>query len=326
MNIRIKNIEVYHPDNQVNNDRYINHFKEQGRDISSFLDAMGKKERYIMHQEEESGLSMAVKAAKQVLANSELKGKDIDYIIYSTQVPEVTFPTNAMYVHKEIEADLNTIAFDLNANCAGMTVAVEQACRYMMSNPRVRRALIVGSDNLSLVSNPNEEITYATYGDASCALILEKTEEETGFIDSIYQSTTLCVDKIRFPDRGIKSLIQGDSHGYVTFERFDASFGIPITLNMIGELLERNNMTEKDIKGFCLSQFAYSDTERIREHFNKNIEDMNYIGDIYGYTGTSSPFISFYEGVRKGNIKRGDTVVFWTVGAGHEFTAMLFKY
>ncbi|QFK73313.1 hypothetical protein F7984_12755 [Pradoshia sp. D12] len=51
-----------------------------------------------------------------------------------------------------------------------------------------------------------------------------------------------------------------------------------------------------------------------------------YIGDQYGYTGSSSPFLAFHEGIQDGRIKRGDYVMFWTVGAGHQFIAMLWKY
>jgi 3-oxoacyl-[acyl-carrier-protein] synthase-3 len=56
------------------------------------------------------------------------------------------------------------------------------------------------------------------------------------------------------------------------------------------------------------------------------MDKIIYIGDKYGYTGTTSPLISLYEGIQQGRIKRGDTVLFWTVGAGHQFIVMLFKY
>ncbi|MBE3649126.1 3-oxoacyl-[acyl-carrier-protein] synthase III C-terminal domain-containing protein, partial [Paenibacillus polymyxa] len=55
-------------------------------------------------------------------------------------------------------------------------------------------------------------------------------------------------------------------------------------------------------------------------------DQMIYVGDRYGYTGTSSPFIALYEGIGSGRIRRGDHVLFWTIGAGYQLVAMLFKY
>lgn len=326
-NIMIKEIAIYHPENTVANEVFIEHFKEKGRDITHFLEAMGKTERFIIDNDEENGITMAIEAAKRVLSKANMKGKDIDYILYSSQVPEATFPTQAMYVHDAINAGEHTLAFDSNANCSGMTIAVEQATRYLQANPSIKTALVIGSDHLSLVSNPDEEITYATYGDAACAVILEKTEEDSGFIDAKYHVMTKNVDKIRYPAEGLAKTIKRNSEKkYVCFERFDPSFGMPIAFQLIDDILETNQLSIDDIKAFCISQFAYSDTINIKEQFNIEQNRMIYIGDRFGYTGTSSPFIALHEGIQDGRIQRGDHVLFWTVGAGHQFIAMLFKY
>ncbi|WP_010651517.1 3-oxoacyl-[acyl-carrier-protein] synthase III C-terminal domain-containing protein [Oceanobacillus massiliensis] len=325
--IRIKEIEIYHPNHVIEKQTTLDHFQKQDRDISRFIEAMGKKDRYTIDNEAENGLTMAINASKQVLEKAHMKGKDIDYIVYSTQVPERTFPTNSMYIHEAISAHSDALAIDTNANCAGMTVAIEQASRYMLSNPDIDTALIIGSDHLSLVSNPEQEITYATYGDAACAVVLEKTEEETGFIDAKYHTVTTHIDKISYPAEGLAKSLNGTADGrYINFEQFDASFGTPITVGLIEDILTRNKLTASDVSAFCISQFAYSDKTKIQDHFGMDQEKVIYIGDRYGYTGTSSPLIAFYEGIKDGRIKRGDHVLFWTVGAGHQFIAMLFKY
>ncbi|MGE8207656.1 3-oxoacyl-[acyl-carrier-protein] synthase III C-terminal domain-containing protein [Heyndrickxia sp. NPDC080065] len=325
--IKIKEVEIYHPENVVNNDHYIQHFKEKGKDITEFLEVMGKKERYIIDNDTENGLTMGIESAKRVLKKANMSGKDIDYIVFSTQVPEMTFPTNALYVHDAIGAKENTISIDSNGNCAGMTIAVEQACRYMLSNDDISTALVVGSDYLSLVANPEEEITYALYGDAACAVILEKTEEDTGFIDAKYHVFTKNIDKIIFPENGLTKTLRGSSDSkFVHFELFDASFGTPITCDLIHDLLSKHQLEISDISAFCLSQFTLNDKIKIQEHFGIEENKVIYIGDRFAYTGTSSPFIAFYQGIKDGRIKRGDHVLFWTVGAGHQFIAMLFKY
>ena len=323
-NIKIKEVAIYHPKNIVKNEYYIQHFKNQGKDITHFLEIMGRKERFIINNKNENTITMAIEASKLVLEKAGLEGKDIDMIIFSTQVPERTLPTNAMYVHKAIEARNHTIILDSNANCAGMTLSVEMASRYMQSNPRVKTALVVGSDANSLISNPEQEITYANFADASAAVILEKTEEETGFIDAIYEVDSSNKDNIAFPQEGLSKTIGSKEH--IVFLPFDGAMAIPVACEMIEELLERNNLKIDDIDSYCFSQFALSNILKIQNHFEIPDKKIIYVGDKYGYTTTSSPFLCLYEGIESKRIKRGDIILFWTIGSGHEMIAMLFKY
>ncbi|GAA0485595.1 3-oxoacyl-ACP synthase III family protein [Salinibacillus aidingensis] len=325
-NIKIKEVAIYHPEKIVHNDFFIEHFKDK-KDISHFLEVMGRENRYVIDNEEENGLTMGIEASKKVLERAKLTGNDIDMIVFTTQVPETTFPTNAIYVHHAINAKKQAITMDTNANCAGMTIAVEQASYYMKGNPNVNKALIIGSDYNTLVSNPDEEITYANYGDAAAAVILEKTEENTGFIDSTYFTDSFIRDMIRFPKDGLsKSILEDKSVSTIRWQKFDGSKALPPAYDMISTLLERNHLDPKDIKAYCLSQFALSNILRIQEHFALDDEQIVYVGDRFGYTGTSSPFIALHEGIEDGRIQRGDYVLFWTVGAGHELVATLFKY
>lgn len=324
----IKSIEISHPENKVSNEPYIEHFKKQGRDITGFLKIMGKEERFIIKDDAENTLTMGIESSKKALASAGLKGSDIDMVVFSTQVPEYLTPTNAVKVHEAIQGSKDAVVLDSNANCSGMVLAVEQASVYMLGNKHIKRALVVGSDHLSLMADPEQEIAYGMFGDASCSVVLEKIEsdEETGFIDAKYHTYTGYIDKIHYPASGISKSAMLGKIDKLNFEQFPASFGTPIIYELIETLLERNNLSVKDVDAFCLSQFAFGDTMKIQEHFNISGEKLHYVGDKYGYTGTTSPFMALNEGVKNGKIKRGDTVLFWTVGAGHQFVAMLFKY
>lgn len=326
--VQIKEVEVYHPNNIVNSQKYVDYFKEyKGKDISNLLEALGRKEYYHINNSEENSLTMAIAASKRVLEKAGIEGKEVDMIIFSSQVPELTFPTNAIFVHEAIQGKKDCIVYDSNANCAGMMIAVEQASRYMLSSPHVNKALIVGSDYLTLVANPDEEITYASFGDAAAAVLLEKTETDTGFIDAIYETDSSFKDNILYPDKGFsKYALEKEFLGYIHWKPFDGAVSLPYAYEKIEKLLERNNLQIEDVDAFCFSQFALSNINRFQERFNLPEEKIIYVGDRYGYTGTSSPFVSLYEGIQSNRIQRGDIVLFWTIGGGHEFIAMLFKY
>ncbi|MFT8319154.1 MAG: 3-oxoacyl-[acyl-carrier-protein] synthase III C-terminal domain-containing protein [Sporolactobacillus sp.] len=324
--VKIKDVAIYHPEHSRDNQFYIDHFDKQGKDIRHFMDYMGRKSRYIITDEEENGLTMGIAAAKKVLEKSQCSGQDLDIIVFSSQVPEYTFPSNAMILHREIQGGPHTLVYDNNANCAGMTVAIEQLSQYMQANPKVNRVLVVGSDYNTLLCDPQNEITYANYGDAACAVILESSDEE-GFIDSEYFTDSINMEKIKYPQEGLSNALHGKSSGkYINWLPFDADMALPHIDDMLDTLLERNGLAASDVKAYCLSQFSLANVLHVKEHLHLTDRQVIYIGDRFGYTSTSSPFMALHEAIQTGVVKRGDYVLFWTIGCGYQLASMLYKY
>lgn len=330
INVKIKEIEIYHPHNKVGNDFYIEHFKKElNQDITRFLvEICGRDTRYIIDSEKENSVTMGVEASKKVLEKAGISADDIDMIIFSSQVPEYVFPTNAVALHQAIGASKQTGILDINANCSGMTTGLDQASRYLMANPSMKRVLLVGSDAASLIMNPADTITYPNFGDCAVALILEKTDEEgTGLVDSMYYTESCDVDKVTFPKDGLSNNLHGRGVvDYVQWIPFPGDVSIARATDMIKELVSRNGLTTQEVDAYCLSQFSIGNINLLRDNLAVTDQQMIYVGDKYGYTGTTSPLLALYEGVKEGRIKRGDTVLFWTVGIGYQLIAVLFKY
>ncbi|MDP4143648.1 MAG: ketoacyl-ACP synthase III [Bacillota bacterium] len=330
-NIRIKAIEVYHPEKPVYNDFYLEHFKKQGKDISSLLEAFGRNKRYVIDNENENTLTMGIEAAKKALESANLKGSDIDMVLFSSQLPEYTFPSQALIVHNAINGKETAMCMDTNANCAGMLLAVENTSRTMLGNPYVKRALIIGSDYSSLHCRKDDEMTYPNFGDAAAAIILEKKEddEKYGFLDGMSKSDGATWDLVKYPACGMSKIYESDLNVRdikIDWTPFDGSFVIDHAVETIKTLLDRNKLNNEGIKAYCFSQYAKVFGELGAEKLGEDIDKFIYIGDEYGYTGTSSPFISMYEGIKTGRIKRGDIVCLWSVGIHWTICTMLLRY
>lgn len=328
--IRIKEIAVHHPENKVSNDFYVEHFKNlTGDDHTEFLkDVLGRDSRYIIDNDEENSLTMAVEASKKVLAKSGVNAEDLDMIVFASQVPEYIFPTNAVMLHRELNAGMKAGIMDMNANCSGMTIALDQASRYMMSNPRMKKLLLVGSDYSSLIMDPTDSITYPNFGDVAVALILERVEEENaGLIDSIYYTDSSNYDRVTFPRKGLSKSLKGlDDSKKLQWLPFDGDVSLPYAYKIIDELLERNDVAHKDVDAYCLSQFSISNIKKMQAQYALADEQMIYVGGEFGYTGTTSPLLALYDAVEKGKVKRGDKVLLWTVGVGYNLIAVLYQY
>lgn len=64
----------------------------------------------------------------------------------------------------------------------------------------------------------------------------------------------------------------------------------------------------------------------VRERFNIPDEKVPHISLTRGYTGASSPLMALDYAIQEGKVKRGDYVMFWTIGGGFQSIAALIKY
>lgn len=326
--IRISGIEVAHGKNIVNNKYYIEHFKKQGKDVEKlYKEVMGRKNRYVMDREKENALTMAIESSRKVLKSCNLTGKDIDMIVYSGMLSEFLSPTSALFIHNAIEGKPECFCHDMNVNCIGMTYALDLINRYMSANENVNKVLLVGSENFTpQVSSENEEL-YGMFGDVSCAIVLEKTEENSMLLDTkIGVNTDPYLNYVRFPACGSSHIYDMPKEKLYTRWQSFGRWWIEEAVKNIYSMLEKNKLSKDDISMYCFSQIALKNVRILREKMNISEEKSLYVADTYGYTGTTSPFLVFYEGIKRGLIKRGDYVVFCTAAAGSTHIEVLIKY
>lgn len=330
-NVMIKGVSYYHPENVVDNEFFIEHFKKQGKDIEGLLKATGRKSRYISDNEAENMLTMGFQAARDVLEKTHIKASQINLLVFASGTPEYIAPTNGIKLHSMLGAPQRCGVYDLNANCAGMVVAFEQVARVMKSNQNIKYALVVGSDQLNRYSRYNEAIAYSNFGDSACALLLENVfNTERGFMDSDFYTNSSHHDKILLPAKGMSCVARDRSLStqdkLVKWTPFDLSGAFQSAKISIEELLFRNNLNKSDLKKYFLSQFAWKNIEGVCNDLEEDIEKFKFIGDEFGYTGATSPMLAYAKAVEEGELEMGDYVMFWTVGAGTTCAGVLYQY
>lgn len=331
--IIIEAISVYHPATAISNEHYINYFLQQNKDITHLLrDVYGKQNRYVIDNQNksiehcENSLTMQIQVAKNILKQENLTGQDIHGIIVATQFPEYTVPPNSMFIHNAIHAHHDCFAYDINVNCLGMVMALQQAYDYMMRDASINRILIIGGDYLTLCIPNNDENLYGLCGDSACAIILKRTEEHSLLLDSLHFINSEQADLLKFPFSGLSNVIEKNSTDLYMRQSGKITCYIPLLIEKIRLFLTRNNLTVDDIGGFCFSQYAFVNNKKIIESLHIPVEKCPYVGDKYGYTGGNSPFMALNELVQHNRIKRGDYILFWTIGATVQHILLLIRY
>ncbi|SHO47452.1 3-oxoacyl-[acyl-carrier-protein] synthase III C-terminal domain-containing protein [Anaerocolumna xylanovorans] len=326
--VKIRDIAVSHGKRIVDNEPYLEHFRKRGKDVEHFLrDVIGREKRFLFEDEGGNTLTLSLEAVNNLLDKTGLTGSDMDMIILSSQLPEYTAPPTSIKIHSAIGGKNECICYDVNSNCCGMALALEQAAKYMALTPHVERVLLVGCDYINMMIDEEEENLYGHYGDAACALIMERTEEDAGIVDSVCTVKSEGVDVALFPGCGFSNILRVKNKKDMLIKFVPPTEDVPASAGeAINTLLKRNGMTKDNISMFCFSQYALINIRKIRENFGIDEAHSLYIGDEYGYTGTSSPFITLYESINRGFVKRGDYILIWTIGCGSQNIGLLCKY
>ncbi|MCX7709432.1 MAG: ketoacyl-ACP synthase III [Clostridia bacterium] len=330
-NIVFSGVGTYHPANKVGNEYFIEHFKQMDIKVEGLMNHLGRKTRYFANRKSENVVTMGLEASRKALINANLVPEDIDMIIFATDTPEFLCPSNALLLNDQLKAKNAHLVFDLNSNCIGMLTAISVASRIMMSDANINKALVVGSMFASLMASQIDPVVYSNFADSGAALVLEKKEapERIGFIDSNFKTDTCVKENFLMPKVGLSKMFDASidiEDKKLRLDPFDTSFIAKEWCELITELLEKNNVELSEVSNFMFSQFSKPDAELTLEMLGVDKNMHSYIGDKYGYTGVTSPIIAFHDAVKNNQVKRGDNIVFCSVGGGYNISAILYKF
>ncbi|MCM1991461.1 ketoacyl-ACP synthase III [Oceanirhabdus seepicola] len=331
-NVHIKGVATYHPKYKVENKEFITHFKQYGQDehLKHLMSKVGRKVR--THAEAgETSITMSVEAANRALENAGITAEDIDIIISATDTPEYLMPSCALIIRNKIGAKNANVTFDMNSNCVGMVNAMDVAWKYLKTDKKYKRAMVVGSLVVSPFTKKDDMITSPLVGDGGAAIILEAREdvEERGFLSSGMLTDDRYNDTIRFPACGLQNIIKEETdtnENKMQWNPFDFSFLAGEWTRLIESLLEEQDIKANDVSGYFMSQFSKDDIISTMNKLGVDNEKATFVADKYGYTGTTSPIMALNDTLKERSFKKDDHIIFCSVGAGYVMGAMLYKW
>lgn len=332
-NVSILGVATYHPDRALDNYFFVDHFKRLGLDwvhARAIMKHLGRRTRFIVDDAEEDSLTMGLVVAKNVLVEVGISGPELDSIVFASETPEYTMPTNAVKIHHALGGKANCLVYDTNANCAGMLVAIEQLRHVMIGHSDMSTALVIGSEFASHIANPMDVYFYPTFSDGSAAVLLGCRFEESlrGILQSVYYCDSTGHDNMLFPPEGLSKIGTGS-----TMEKTKVKFvpGGPASIvsetwaALIRHVLAKEGIGPEAIDFFCFSQFSHAENDATLKILGVSTSRHLYVGDQIGYPGVASPFFSYRSAWEHGLIGPGAVVVFASVGAGNTYHVMLYR-
>lgn len=324
--VRLAGTGAFAPSNVVTND-----------DLSKKMDTSdewirtrtGIRERRIAADDEFTS-DLSVNAAKQALENAGLEAEDLDLIIVATLTPDKPFANTASIVQAKL-GNTSAMAFSVEAGCTGF-VYIYQIAAGMIASGLHKKALIVGAEKLSSVTNWEDRKTCVLFGDGAGAAVLEACpEEENTYLSSQMGSDGNYSDILHIPGGGVAQPL--------TKENFDDGTQF---LQMNGQevfKLAVTNMAKAAKDALAKANLTIDDIDVVIPH-QANIRIISAVGkrlgvaeekvvinvDRYGNTSAATIPIAFHEQIEAGKIKRGDKVLFVAFGGGLTWGANIIQY
>ena len=144
------------------------------RQIERLKKTLGLNERRIAPSALTS-LDLCEQAAQVLLDQLNIKSSDLDGIIFVTQTPDHSQPSNASLIHSRLGCDTECAALDVGLGCSGFVYGLWLAYS-IIANGSSQRVLLLAGDTLSRLVHPKDRATASLFGDAGSATMIEKQE------------------------------------------------------------------------------------------------------------------------------------------------------
>ncbi|MED1409834.1 ketoacyl-ACP synthase III [Bacillus paramycoides] len=275
----------------------------------------GMKERRIAGEEEYSS-HLAIKAIENLYTTYKKSLEDIDCIIVATTTADYVFPSVACQIQQHFNIP-HTLAFDLNATCAGFTYGLHVGNSLITAGTH-QKVLVVATETLSKVTDYTDRTTCILFGDGAGAILLEKDENKPSFIAThmgtngeggihLYR-TNLSTTMNGIPLQTNEKIVQNGREVY--------KWAVRTVPHGIKELLHTANLQIDDIDWFIPHSANLRMIESICEKSKISIQKTLTSVEYMGNTSSVSIPLALDLARKEGKLNNGDTLLLYGFGGG----------
>ncbi len=275
---------------------------------------------------------LGVEAARKALQDADVDISDIDLIIVSTATPDFYTPSCSCIIQRELKLT-NAMTIDVNCACAGFVYVLDMARRYLATGD-VKKALVIGVENLSTITDYDDRATCILFGDGAAACVVEASDKlYTSFLGADGNGAKHLIAKHNNQTRWHKDdekfndgTPETNKHYLFQDGKEVYKFATKILPLAALKALEKVNMKPEDVNCYIPHQANLRIIQTASNNLGIPMEKFYVTLDKYGNTSSSSIPIAFDEAVKNGIIKRGDKICLVGFGAGLTYGAIVLEY
>ncbi len=271
---------------------------------------------------DETVLSLAVKATRDLLEKEQLHISDIGAIICSTGTPMAMTPSLACSVLHELSPEKGEVlmqAHDVNAACSGYMYAMQSAFDFLSNAPE-QKVIVITAETLSPMVNHDDQKTMALFGDAATASLVS-CEMRPGDIRvklnrPVLSATGVEAKVLYVPNMGSGEVIEME--GLTVFK-----LAVRKMIDMLDQACRDRGITVEDLQKIVPHQANERIIEAIRKTIHCPPEKMfNHIRK-YGNTSSNTIPIALAELIPE--LDAGTLIGLTAFGGGFTFGAAVIE-
>ncbi|WP_339838874.1 ketoacyl-ACP synthase III [uncultured Maribacter sp.] len=286
--------------------------------------------------------NLAFFAAEKAIESAQIDKETLDYIIVAHNFGDLvhgktqgdTLPSLATRVKHQLQIkNPKCVAYDLIFGCPGWLEGMIQANAFIKSGI-ANKCLVIGAETLSRVVDDYDRDSMI-YADGAGAAIIEKIDGEGEII--AHESGTYAMDEANYLFFGnTYNKSQEDSTYYIKmFGRKIYEFAVTHVPKAMASCLDKSGIEIDEVKKIFIHQANEKMDEAIVKRFYKlygkempeGVMPMS-IAKLGNSSVATIP--TLFDLVKQGKlenqeIKKGDVVIFASVGAGMNVNAMIYR-
>jgi 3-oxoacyl-[acyl-carrier-protein] synthase-3 len=352
MNIKITGTGSYIPKIVQKNEAFQQHsfLNIDGSEIPSSNDVIVEKFKAITGISErryaESHLTasdLGALAAEKAIKDAGVDPETLDYIILAHNFGDVKsgsiqsdiLPCLAARVKNILKIkNPKCVAYDILFGCPGWVEGVIQGQAYIKAG-MAKKCLVIGAETLSRVVDPHDRDSMI-YSDGAGATVIELLDEDGGILS--HETASYTHDEVYhlfFGCSNNKSL-EEDTRFIKMYGRKIYEFALSNVPNAMKTCLDNSGFDIKDVKKILIHQANEKMDEAIVNRFYRLYKTPVPEGvmpmSIHKLGNSSVATVPTLLDLIKNNhmeghqIKKGDIVIFASVGAGMHINAITYKY
>lgn len=283
-------------------------------------------ERRHFAAEGETTSQMGAYAARAALKDAGLEADDIDMIVVATSTPDLTFPSVATMVQRELGMTRG-FAFDVQAVCAGFVYALSNANAQIVSG-QAKRILVIGAETFSRIMDWTDRSTCVLFGDGAGALILEAqdgtgTSEDRGILSVDLNSDGAYRDML-YVDGGVSTTGEAGKlrmQGNALFRQ-----AVSKLASTAQTAMDKAGITADDIDWVVPHQANIRIIEGTAKKLGLPMDKVVVTVQDHGNTSAASIPLAMSVGKARGQIKQGDICVAEAIGGGLAWGAVVLRW
>lgn len=277
----------------------------------------GIKERRILKDTDKGTSFLAIKAAQDLIAKSNIDPLEIDLVLMATATADMLVAATGAHVASSIGAT-NAFAYDLQAACSSFLYGMSTAAAYIQSG-RYKKVLLVGADKMSSIVDYKDRSTCIIFGDGAGAVLFEPNYEGYGLQDEYLRSDSVGRDFLKIPAGGSLlptslQTVHDNQHNIMQDGKTVFKYAVTNMADASDIILKRNNLTNDDVNWLVPHQANKRIIDATAHRMN--LEDEKVLMNIERYGNTTSATLPLVLYDFEHLFKKGDTIIFAAFGGG----------